>query len=159
MSRLIVGEGSLDQAMSDKEYFSHNADLLLNVLSSPATALNIMLNSDKAGRIEMTFPSLPKLREGYCKRIEDVHLQYLNEIDDTSIKEYDKDTLLGLVQMVDQQCRPFECVLLNSEENGGDSVKVQRDGEVFSEKLDTNTHLGIELCLDKKNYLYDRRCM
>jgi hypothetical protein len=149
MSRLIVGEGSFDQTMNDKEYFSHNADLLLNVLSSPATSLNIRLSSDKTGRVEMTFPSLPKLRKGYCKGIEDVHLQYLNETDDASVKRYDKDTLLGLVQLVDEQCRPFEFILLNSEE-GGDSVKVQRDGEVFSEKLDTNTHLDFKLCLDKK---------
>lgn len=149
MSRLIVGGGELDQTMNDKEYFSHNADLLLNVLSSPAISLNITLNSDKTGRIEMTFPSLPKLRKGYCKGIEEVHLKSLNVIDDANVKKYDKDTLHRLVQVVDEQCRPFEFVLLNSEE-GGDSVKVQRDGEVFSEKLDTNTHLGIELCLDKK---------
>ena len=149
ISCLRVEGGCFDHAMGDKEYFSHNADLLLNVLSSSDTSLDIMLSSDKTGRIVMTFPSLSKLRKGYCKGIEDVHLQYMKAKDDTKAKQYDKNTVLGLVKLVEVKCRPFENVLLNSEE-GGDSVKVQRDGEVFFEKLDTNTHLDIELCLDKK---------
>jgi hypothetical protein len=139
-----------DQSSDNVIFISFDADVLLDALADGNSELDILLQSEGHERVEMTFPKLTKLRRAFSKEVENVHLEHFNILGSDSVTQCNKDNLLGLVRLVDEQCQPFECVLLNSDKNNIDSVKVQRNGEVFSETLGTKTHLGIEICLDKK---------
>ncbi len=151
MSSLTIGDIEMSTP-NEKEilFISFDADVLLDSLSDGENGLDILLQRYECERIEMTFPKLTKLRRAFSKEADQIHLDHFKILENDSVTQYNKDALLSLVQLVDEQCKPFEYVLLNSEKEGGDSVKVQRDGEVFSEFLDTKAHLGIEICLDKK---------
>lgn len=151
MSSLILDDIEMSIPNEKKVIFiSFDADVLLDTLSDGNNDLDILLQSDENERIKMTFPKLTKLRRAFSKEADQIHLDHFKILENDCVTQYNKDDLLSLVQLVDEQCKPFEYVLLNSEKEGGDSVKVQRDGEVFSEILDTTTHLGLEICLDKK---------
>lgn len=151
MSSLKINDVEIDsENINEIIYCSFDADIVLDGFSGGETTLEILLHKEANKPVEMTFPKLTKLRRAFAEEPDSVHLEYFKILENDNVTEYKKDDLLGLVQLVDEKCKPFEYILLNSEKDGGDSVKVQRDGEVHCEEFGTKTHLGIEICLDKK---------
>lgn len=151
MNSLTVINIEIDKNYSGKSFFSaYEADILLEVIKrSPQSLLIQLIHDGGLDDSEMVFPKLPNLRHAYGEEVEQVHLDYFNARSAEEFTQYKKDSLLGFIQHADKECKPFEYIVVESNESVGDRVKVQRDGEVFYQELSTRSQLNLNVCLDK----------
>ncbi|WP_409440149.1 hypothetical protein [Psychromonas sp. GE-S-Ul-11] len=149
MSSLTLTKINIESNDTEKCFFSFDADIMIEALFGVVDNFDIYLKKDCLETIEMSFPGLPRFRRGYSDQPNQDFLNYLSNSYELTDKKYNRTALLDLVQLVNEKFSPFESVLLKSDENNTDSVKVLRDGEVFEQNLGTNSHLDVELFLDK----------